>query len=424
MAKHSAPRGGRKIISLKEHLEPAKASPAPEEEAAQATVTYEEEPPKEAPKAPKAFYRAALILLLLALLLALWVNREHLTPQNIAAWVQTQVMGGASGDGYPVALTGSVVAQGNVDAWGGNGVVLSDTAFTILTPSGEEALSLRHSLSQPVLQSAGGVYLLYNQGGPGYVVVQGTKQSLEGTAQGDILAGAVAANGRFALATRGEEGACDLTVYLEDGEVQYTYHFAQDYVTCLALNPQGTGGLACTARSQGGELISKVTAFHFDDPNPQATFETSDNLLLGAFWGENGSLYAVGDTALLRAKASDFAWQEDPYGGRTPTAFRFSGSQVYLSISAYEHAGPCTLLCYRGLEDPVEIATGERVEALSVYGNTVGTLEDQELVLYDASTGQELARAAAGADAKSLALSSGSAAYVLGVSEVRRVFFE
>ena len=39
----------------------------------------------------------------------------------------------------------------------------------------------------------------------------------------------------------------------------------------------------------------------------------------------------------------------------------------------------------------------------------------------DYSTGAELGRAQAGGDAKALALSSESAAYVLGVSEVRAV---
>ena len=51
----------------------------------------------------------------------------------------------------------------------------------------------------------------------------------------------------------------------------------------------------------------------------------------------------------------------------------------------------------------------------------MGALLDQQLVLFDAATGQELARAEAGSDAKSIALSSESAAYVLGVSEIRRL---
>ena len=50
---------------------------------------------------------------------------------------------------------------------GGNAVVLSDTAFTVLGPSGQEVFSQRHSLNQPVLKEAAGNYLLYNQGSTG-----------------------------------------------------------------------------------------------------------------------------------------------------------------------------------------------------------------------------------------------------------------
>ena len=79
------------------------------------------------------------------------------------------------------------------------------------------------------------------------------------------------------------------------------------------------------------------------------------------------------------------------------------------------------MLVFRNMEEPVEIQTEERVTCLSVSGGSVGTLMGQELVLYDASTGQELAREDVGSDAKSIALSSESLAYVLGVSEIRRV---
>lgn len=435
MAKHSDPRGRRKIIQLKDHLPPQNQAPAeepleenlsqePQEERPQASFEYEDETAsgkQKAWQAPKAFYRAAVVLLVAVLGLALWVNRANLTPENIWAWIQVQVMGDGAGDGYPVAITGSTVAQGNLTANEGNAVVLSDTALTILGPSGQEVVSLRHSLNQPILKADQGHYLLYNQGNAGYMVVSGTKTVADSSASGDILAGAVAHNGRFALATRGAEGASDLTVYLETGEEQFTYSFAQDYITCLALNADGTWGLVCTVCSRGGELISKVTVFDFNQTTPVAEYETQNNLLLGAYWGDNGSLYAVGDSSLLRGQSGEFAFEEVSYEGRVPTAFQFAGNQVYLSISAYEHAGPCTLQIYRGQEDPVEIQTQERVAALSVYGGSVAVLTGHELVAYDASTGQELARADAGSDAKSLALASESTAYVLGVSEIRKV---
>ena len=65
----------------------------------------------------------------------------------------------------------------------------------------------------------------------------------------------------------------------------------------------------------------------------------------------------------------------------------------------------------------------ERVQALAVSGGSVGALVDQELILYDSTTGKELARENAGGDAKSVALANESTAYVLGVSEIRKVQF-
>ncbi len=426
MAKHSEKRNRRKIIQLKDHQPESLWEEETPEEAPKAAVEYDGEPEEEAGQkmgwqAPKAFYRAAVVLVVLVLGLALWVNRESLTPENIWSWVQTQVMGAQGGDGYPVSITGSAVSQGNFTSYGGNAVVLSDTAFTVLGPSGQEVFSQRHSLNQPVLKEAAGNYLLYNQGSTGYLIASGTEVRLEDSAGQDILAGAVAANGRFALATQGKEGASDLTVYLENGEVQFTYSFAQDYITSLALSADGTSGIVCTVRSQGGELVSKVTVFQFDQADPVTQYESRDNLLLGASWGENGMLYAVGDSSLLWARASDLAFSEYSYQGRSPTAFRLEGGQAYVSISAYEHAGASTLLVFRDAGDPVEIQSEARIQALSVSGGTVGALIGQELVLYDASTGSELAQADAGSDAQSIALSSESTAYVLGVSEVRRI---
>ena len=377
MAKHSEKRNRRKIIQLKDHQPESLREEETPEEAPKAAVEYDGEPEEEAGQkmgwqAPKAFYRAAVVLVVLVLGLALWVNRESLTPENIWSWVQTQVMGAQGGDGYPVSITGSAVSQGNFTSYGGNAVVLSDTAFTVLGPSGQEVFSQRHSLNQPVLKEAAGNYLLYNQGSTGYLIASGTEVRLEDSAGQDILAGAVAANGRFALATQGKEGASDLTVYLENGEVQFTYSFAQDYITSLALSADGTSGIVCTVRSQGGELVSKVTVFQFDQADPVTQYESRDNLLLGASWGENGMLYAVGDSSLLWARASDLAFSEYSYQGRSPTAFRLEGGQAYVSISAYEHAGASTLLVFRDAGDPVEIQAEARIQALSVSGGTVG----------------------------------------------------
>ena len=92
-----------------------------------------------------------------------------------------------------------------------------------------------------------------------------------------------------------------------------------------------------------------MTVFDLNSTTPAAEYESQDNLLLGAGWGDNGVLYAVGDASLLRARSGELSFSEYSYQGRTPTAFQFAGGQCYLSVSAYEHAGASTPVSYTHL---------------------------------------------------------------------------
>jgi len=433
VAKHEN-RDEPRIIRLQDYRKPQIPDDELETDTqASAVIEYEEgedgsgesrpeKPRNPATAVPKAVYQVAVILLVLVVGLALWMNRTNLTPENIGSWLKLQVTGSEIGDGFPVQITGSEVLESNFLARDSNAVILSDTALSILNSTGREELSLRHSLNRPVLQAAGERFLLYNSGSTGYMALSGTDVAVSAVEEQDILTGAIAQNGRYALGIQGSNSASELNVYQKDGTLQYHYSLAQDYITAVALNYDGTYGAACTVRSDKGTLVSHVILFDFTNPEPIAEYEAQENLLLGAYWSDNGSIYAVGDTALLMANSSDYQFSEFNYQGRQLTAFRLAAGRAFLSISAYEHAGPSTLLvCAPGQEQPVRIEADKRIEAISSYGGSVGLLIGDEAVFYDYSTGSELGRADAGGDAKALALYSESGAYVLGVSEVRAI---
>ena len=372
-------------------------------------------------RVPKAVYRIALILLALVLGLAVWVNRDRLTLEHITSWVKLQFVGDSEGDGFPVSITGSSVAAGNFTAQNGEVSVLSDTSLTKLDVIGRSLLSLRHSFSEPSLRTAGDMTLLYNQGSVGYMLLSGTRTIVNESAQRDILVGAVARNGRHALGTQGEDGASELDVYQRDGSLQFQYMFARDYITAAALNYDGTMGGVCTVRAEKGELVSRIVIFDFNRPDPVAEFEIEGNYLLDLYWTEGGDIYAVGDTSILLADSSRYEFTEYSYDGRRLTAYHFGQGRAFLSVSAYEHAGPSTLLVFHRKAEPVRIEAPERIVSVSSFGGTVAVLADATVLFYDFSTGAALGQVSAGSDAKSLALSSESLAFVLGVSEVRTV---
>ena len=372
-------------------------------------------------RVPKAVYRIALILLALVLGLAFWVNRDKLTLEHITSWVKLQFVGDNTGDGFPVSITGSSVAAGNFTAQSGDVLVLSDTSLTKLDVVGRSMLSLRHSFSAPSMRTAGDRTLLYNQGSVGYLLLSGTQTVVSDSAPHDVLVGAVAQNGRYALGTQGEDGASELDVYQRDGTLQFQYMFARDYITAAALNYDGTMGAVCTVRAEKGELVSRIVIFDFNKPNPVSELEVEGNYLLDVSWTEGGDIYAVGDTAILIADSSRYEFTEYSYDGRRLTAYHFGQGRAFLSVSAYEHAGPSTLLVFHRKAEPLRIEASERIVSVSAYGGTVAVLADSSALFFDSSTGTSLGQAAAGSDAKGIALGSESMAYVLGVSEVRTI---
>ncbi len=430
MAKHSKRDQETKVIRLKDY-QPEGQGPSIEKPMAE--YEYDEGPGEEeyARKRaqrhlPKAVYHISLVLLLVVIGLSLWVNREYLTWDNLKTWAVYQLKGAQGGDGYPVAITGANVYASNFLANGGSVVMLSNTALTAINGDGKEEFSLRHSLNQPFLRAAGGRYLLYNGGSTGYQTISGGRIQAQGISGSDIITGCIAPSGKFALAMEGSHGASKLEVYMPDGSLQYEYPFANDYITALALNYDGSFGVVCTVCSEKGEMVSRMTVFDFTQTEPIAQYETRDNLLLGASWGENGVIYGVGNAALLSARSQDYQFTEFSYQGRQLTAFCLSGGRAFLSISAYEHAGASTLIAIDGGQpmgesNPVRAEQPQRIEAISAFGGVVGLLAGGQVVFCDYTTGMELGRADGGADAKSIALASESRAYVLGVSEVRSV---
>lgn len=429
MAKHSDQEKTR-VIRLDDYLR------TPPDEIPEAEVEYEDlfsgdevpeaaqQKKKELKQLPKALYVICLVLLLVVVGLCLWMNREYLTWDYIRESVRLQVKGEEVGDGFPVPITGANVYKENFLSYDGGVVTLSNTALTVVNSTGTERFSVRHNLSTPFLRAAGNRYLLYNSGSKGYMALSGGKVLAEGAAEMDIITGSICPSGKFALGMESNYGSSRLEVYMKDGSLQYEYPFSNDYITAIAMNYDGTYGVVCTVRSEKGEMVSTLTVFDFNQEEPVAQFETRDNLLLAAYWAENGSIYGVGNTALVAGRSGDYQFTEYSYQGRQVTAFSLSAGRAFLSISAYEHGGTSTLLAFNGNEafgenNPVRMELEDRAEAVSVSGGTVGVLMGNQAVFLDYTTGMELGRAQAGEDAKGIALGSERRAYILGVSEVR-----
>ncbi len=377
-------------------------------------------PRRRAPRIPRWAYRAALALLLCILGMLLWFNRENLAPQNVVDWVQSLVVGIGVGDGYPVAVAGSAVSTGNFQSAGGDLVYVSDTRILALNSTAHEIVSRQHSYGSPVLRTAGNRMLVFDLGGRGWRVETQTRLLSSGENETDLLAGDIAANGRWALVSEEEGYAGQLRVYQPDGTELYHFSFADFYITSVALNRDGTRAVACGVSAQEGALLSAAYLFDFSQPDPVARELYEGTVLLRAFYNEDGTVFLVGETmaGLLREDGSGRV--DVPYGARQLADFDASGGRLALGFAPFEGAGSGSVSVLDSTGALVrDLSFQDPVDSVSLSGDVVGVLSGGAVSAWAVTTGQAYGSFGAGNDARAAVLANEGGAYVLGINEIR-----
>ncbi len=372
-------------------------------------------------RVPSWVYRVIVILILCVVGMLLWLNRSNLTPANIVDWVQTQVVGMGIGDGFPVKITGTVVSPGNFKSSNKELVMVGDTGLAVFNSSAKQTVSRQHSFSSPVMKVNGTRVLIYNLGGKGYQLESAGRTLVKANGEQNILAGALASNGSFALITE-EEGYCGcLTAYDAGGQALYHYWFSDYYPTAVALNHNGTKAAVTAISAKDGALVSAVYLLDLGSTKTVEPFAAyTENVMLDVSYSENGTVVAVGDrmTAVINANArtkTNFDYQ-----GLQLSAYAADAGRTVLSLSPYKNAGNSRLVVLdKTGRASVSVNAKENIKAVSLFGETAAALQGSKVDFYSLADASLQGTCAAGADAKAIALQDESSVYILGISEVR-----
>ena len=373
---------------------------------------------------PKIIFRSIGILLAVCLLLTVWVNRKFLFSGEFSETVQLLLAEMSGGDGFPYSIKGDSVMPSNFFVSGKELVLASDRSLNMVTAKGHTVIETQHSYSTPVLRASGSRCLLYHLGGLDYQVesVSGTVQKT--TAEQKIIAGDLAANGRYVLVTQADNYASALYAYLPDGTLQYQYLFSNCYVTSVALRPDGAGGIACGMFSKNGALYSAIYVFDFNTEEPLAVLEQADVCYLDVSYGEHGTAVCVGDTMLSVVDTANYQKNDYAYGQETLQAWSVYDGTAALALSAYSGASESHVrIIGADAAEVVSMPVSGEVRDVALYGDTVCVLHDGVLDAYLVGNGAAVASRDVGKDARAVAMRDTRSAYLLGVTEVRYVSF-
>ncbi len=370
---------------------------------------------------PHWVYKIILILILCVLGMLIWFNRGNLTPSNVLEWVQNSVVGMGIGDGYPVKIAGNSVSVGNFKSVNKQAVVVSDTALTVLNSTAKEVISRQHSFSQPVMKMNGSRALIYNLGGKGYQLESQSGTLVKENGQQNILAGALAANGRYALVTEADGYFGQLTAYTTENTPQSHYWFSEYYPTAAALSQDGTKAAVTGVSAKDGGLTSAVYLLDLNSGKTVDPFAVyTENIMLDVNYCDDGTVVAVGDKLTAVINANQRTKTNFDYQGLQLDAYCVDASRTALSLSPYKDSASSKLVILdKTGKTTVSVNFKQNVKSVSLYGDTVAALTDGRVYFYSATTGISSGSCDAGSDAKAIALHDESSVYILGVSEIR-----
>lgn len=372
-------------------------------------------------RVPGWVYRIIVILILCVVTMLLWFNRNNLTPSNVVEWVQTQVVGMGTGDGYPYNITGSVVSPGNFKSVNKELVMTRDTELTVLNSTAKEVISRQHSFSSPVMKLNGPRTLIYNLGGKGYQVESQSGTIVKAETQQNILTGALASNGRYALITQADGYCGCFTAYTADNKVLFQYWFSDYYPTAAALNANGTRAVVTGVSAKDGGLTSAVYLLDFSNTKTVEPFAVySENMMIGAAYCDDGTAVAVGDKLTAVINTSTRKKTDYDYQGLQLAAYDVDTGRTVLSLSPYKDSTDSKLIVLNSAgQATASVSLKQQIKSVSLFGDTAAALADGKVYFYSASTAGGQGSCSAGGDAKAISLCDESSVYILGVSEVR-----
>lgn len=387
-------------------------------------------PPRRSRKMPKVFgehtvprwvYRIVLILLLCVGGTLGWMNRDNLAPANVVEWAQARIVGMGVGDGFPSSIAGTSIQPQNFLSADKNVCFASDTSLTVLNSTAKELVSRQHSFSSPVLKLNGGRMLLYNLGGRNCRLESINRTIKTISLNRNLIAGALARQGGYALLTEADGYRGELTAYTADNREQSHYWFSDYYPTAVALSPDGSMAAVTGVNTENGVIQSALYLLNLSSAKTQKPLAVYEgNMLFDICWNGDNAVTAFGDQAAVLVDTGSRSKTEYSYGGKQLTAYCASAGLTVLGLSSYAGSEDSTLTVLgRSGEKILSPSLRGTIRSVSVFGSAAAALCGSKIYFYTSSPAGPAGTRDAGNDAKAIAMRDETSAYILGVSEIR-----
>lgn len=204
----------------------------------------------------RKFIGAVLILALLFGTIYLFIT------EDIAGIIGDRIASSSAGsEGLPVDLSGITVKD--TFSAGEHIGVMTDAVYYLFAENGKQLLSAQHGFANPVVESAGRKFLIYDQGGNKLVVRMRDKILFEKEFEYKIISADLSADGLLSVVTSAQRYASQLHVFDENYEEEiFTWSASSEYIVCASADKNSkTVAAAALSANDSGEMVTTVHVF-------------------------------------------------------------------------------------------------------------------------------------------------------------------
>lgn len=341
-------------------------------------------------------------------------------PNNIIDTMNGYVCSIGFGSGYPTPIVGNCIKENNFSLIMDNASFVSDSSFVVLNDSAKIITKRQHSFGTPILKTNGNRALIYNLGGRDFRIDSIPNLLYKSNLEQNIIAGAISKSGTYALIMESKKYLSELIVFSSKHEEIYRYYFADYYINNIDINDKGDLVAVSGMSSNDGIIKSIIYTFELNNDEPKDIFEYSDNMIFSLHFISNRNILSIGDSVasyIRGSKSKDYN-----YDGKKLITFDIDKKEgVSLVFSEDEDLINCQIVVLnKEAMVKSDIKTDLKIKSIAYKYNKVVTIEGDMIKVY-ALSGKLKKQEDARMDARKIKIASGNRAYILGVSEIRRV---
>lgn len=216
--------------------------------------------------------------------------------EDIGGIISDRIAASAAGsEGMPVDMSGMTVED--TFSAGEYVGVMTDAVYYLFAENGKQLLSAQHGFANPVVESSGRRFLIYDQGGNKLMVRMRDKILFEKEFEYKIISANLSEEGVLSVVTSAQRYASQLHVFDKNYEEEiFTWSASSEYIVLANAHDESkTVAAAALSANEYGEMVTTVHVFTTEAAVELAKKEFKGSSILSLAYDDNGDIKVICD---------------------------------------------------------------------------------------------------------------------------------